>query len=189
MDAVSADHLSEKPGVVELNLSLPLIKAFTPRFPRLAVKLNEPFSIRVPAVKERFPFMPLALFCFNIMLMIPPSPWASYLAPGLVITSILLIWLAGIDCSTSAILLPNAVEGLPLIRKRILVLPASSTLPSASTDTCGTFFKISVATPPCEVRSFSALNTSLSILLSIKPLLAVTVTFCNVDARFCSTRV
>jgi hypothetical protein len=65
----------------------------------------------------------------------PPNPWASYFAPGLVITSILFTWLAGIDCSTSLILLPKAVEGFPFIRNRMDELPASSTFPSTSTDT------------------------------------------------------
>ena len=125
--------------------------------------------------------MPLAEFCFKMILMIPPSPSASYFAPGLVITSMLLIWLAGMDCKTSAMLLPNAVEGLPLIRNRMLELPASSTFPSTSTETWGTFLSISVATPPCEVRSFSALKTILSILFSIKPFWAITVTSCRVS--------
>ena len=50
------------------------------------------------------------------------------LLPGLVITSMLLIWLAGIACSASVMLEPNMVDGLPLIRNWILVFPISSTL-------------------------------------------------------------
>ena len=149
--------------------------AFIPKLLLRALKLNEPFSRRVPAVRERFPFMPLAVFFLRIILMMPPSPCASYLAPGLVTTSMLLIWLAGIDCNTSVMLFPKAEEGLPSIRNLMLELPASSTFPSTSTDTCGTFFKISVATPPCEVRSCSALKTILSILFSIIFGLAVIV--------------
>ena len=110
------------------------------------------------------------------MFIIPPKPCASYLAPGFVITSIVFIWLAGIDCNTSVMLLPNAVDGLPFIKKRTPPLPESCTFPSTSTETCGIFLRISVATPDCELTSFSALNTSLSILLSISFVLEVTTT-------------
>src|SRR5881398_3290967 len=104
-------------GVVIYGRRLPLRKALKASFPRLAVKLKEPFSFLVPAVKDILPLMPRALFFFRIILMMPPIPCASYFAPGLVITSMLLIWLAGMDCNTSAILLPKADDGFPLIRK------------------------------------------------------------------------
>src|SRR5665647_3946976 len=110
---------SELKGVLAFNLLLPLIKALMPKLLWRAFRLKDPFSILVPAVKDRFPLYPFALFVFKMILIIPPNPCASYFAPGLVITSMLLIWLAGIDCNTSVILLPKASEGLPSIRKRM----------------------------------------------------------------------
>ena len=144
-------------GVVAVSLALPAANACKPKLFLRIVILKEPFSNRVPALKEILPLIPLTFDFFRIILMIPPMPCASYLAPGFVITSMLFIWLAGIDCSTSAILLPKAVDGLPSIKKRMPLLPASSTFPSASIDTCGIFLSTSVATPPCDVISFSAL--------------------------------
>ncbi len=89
--------------------------------------------------------------------MMPPVPEPSYFAPGLAITSMLCIWLAGMDWRASARLAPNIVLGLPLMRKRIFGSPSNSTFPSMSTETEGTFFSTSSATPLCEVRSFATL--------------------------------
>ena len=75
--------------------------------------------------------------------------------------------------------------GLPLIKKRILEAPANCTLPSMSTDTIGIFFNKSVATPLCELMSFSALNTILSILFSMVLAELVTVTASRVLLDFC----
>ena len=44
-----------------------------------------------------------------------------------------------------------------IYQDRIFVLPMMSTFPSTSTETMGTFFNTSVATPPSEVTSFSTL--------------------------------
>src|ERR1039458_6687369 len=98
---------------MEFNLVFPLTKALIPNLLLRALKLKEPFSRREPAFKERFPLVPFAVFFFKMMLIMPPNPCASYFAPGLVITSILLIWLAGIDSNTSVMLLDRAEEGLP----------------------------------------------------------------------------
>src|SRR5450755_1603671 len=129
-------------GMVAGKRALALKNILTPRFPFLALRFIEPFSFRVAAVSEILPLIPFTRLCFRMILMIPPRPSASYFAPGLVTTSILLIWLAGIDWSTSVMLLPNAVDGLPSIKKRILELPASSTLQSMSTEIWGIFFSI-----------------------------------------------
>ena len=101
--------------------------------------------------------------------------------------SILFIWLAGIDARASAKLLPNTLDGLPLIRNRIFELPCNSTFPSISTVTCGTFFSTSIARPPWEVISFAALYTVLSILFSMIGLSPVMVTpwrLCIDEARY-----
>ena len=118
------------------------------------------------------------------MLMIPPKPSASYFAPGLVMTSTDFISLAGIDCNTSAIFEPKAILGLPLIKNRMLEVPANCTLPSISTETMGIFFNKSVATPLCALISFSALKTILSILFSISLEELVTVTSFKVLLAF-----
>ena len=126
--------------VVESNCAFPLTNVFTPNLFFLALRFNEPFSSLVPPLSDTFPLIPWTSFFFIIIFIMPPVPSASYLAPGLVTTSILCIWLAGMVCKTSAILFPNIVDGFPLIKKRIPELPCSSTLPFTSTETCGTFF-------------------------------------------------
>ncbi len=68
------------------------------------------------------------------------------------------------------------VEGLLLISTCIFWLPRSDTLPSISTDSMGTRFKTSEASPPRVVASFSALYMVLSTRSSTSAFWPVTVT-------------
>src|SRR3954469_21280268 len=120
---VSDEVRSNVANVLADGLAFPLTNALTPNVPLRALKLNDPFSILVPAVADKFPLIPCAEFFFRMILIMPPNPCASYLAPGLVITSTLFTWLAGMDCNTSAMLFPKAEDGFPLIKNRILELP------------------------------------------------------------------
>ena len=144
-------------GIFDFSAAFPLKKVLTPKLLCRMFRFIEPFSSREPADKFIFPFTPCILLSKRIILIIPPVPWESYFAPGFVIASTLLIWLAGMEASASARLFPKTLEGLPLIRKRILELPCNSTLPSTSTVTWGTFLRTSIAAPPWEVISFDTL--------------------------------
>ena len=141
----------------ELNCAFPLKKVLMPKLWWRRFRLTAAFSKRLPAPRLILPLYPFTLLSFSMILIIPPVPCASYFAPGLVIASILFIWLAGIDAKASAKLFPNMLEGFPLIKNRMLEFPCNSTLPSISTVTWGTFFKTSNATPPCDVISLAAL--------------------------------
>src|SRR3569833_4653158 len=90
------------------------------------------------------PLIPVMFFCLVMMLMIPAEPSASYLAEGEVITSMLLIWSAGIVFYTSDKLAEVAPEGLPLIKTRTLLSQRRETIPMKSTATKDTFFCLSV---------------------------------------------
>jgi len=69
-----------------------------------AFKLKDDLFTLVPVLVLTLALNPSIFFCLVIMLIIPASPSASYLAPGLVMTSIVLICSAGIVCKTSDIL-------------------------------------------------------------------------------------
>ena len=78
-----------------------------------------------------------------MILRIPLTPSASYLAPGSVITSMRLIIEAGIDLSTSLGLRDQLLLGRPFLKILKLELPSTFMFSSPSTVTRGTFFSIS----------------------------------------------
>ncbi|MCY1531353.1 hypothetical protein D9M68_665760 [compost metagenome] len=103
------------------------------------------------------PLRPLTNLRLVMILMTPEAPSPSYLAPGLVSTSMLLILSAGIWRSTSFTEEAISSEGLPSISTLMLLLPLSCTLPSMSTVTIGTLRSTSVAEVPWLDLSFSTL--------------------------------
>ena len=113
-------------------------------------------------VISKLPLNPARLSFLSTILMIPAVPAASYLADGLVTTSICDIRLDGIDLSPPLPPMPMRPEGLPSIRIRTFSLPRRLTLPSTSTVTDGMLSSISCAVPPLLARSFPTVNIFLS---------------------------
>ena len=107
---------------------------------------------------------------------IPPTPSASYLAPGEVITSIYLMELAGMLFSTSFGLLLIMLLGFPLTCTLKLLLPFTCILSSPSTVTKGTFRSISSMLFDFESGSSSMLYSILSTSTLTKGFCATTST-------------
>ena len=107
---------------------------------------------------------------------IPPTPSASYLAPGDVITSIYLMELAGILFNTSFGLLLIILLGFPLTCILKLLLPFTCMLSSPSTVTKGTFRSISNILFDFESGSSSILYSILSTSTLTKGFCATTST-------------
>ena len=122
---------------------------------------------RAPTEESNDNVKPCKVFFFVTILMIPADPSASYFADGDVITSTVLIISAGICFKASVILEAIIVDGLLLINTFTFVEPRKEGLPSKSTESIGTFFKTSVASPPLLEASFSALYTVRSTRSSI----------------------
>ena len=101
-----------------------------------------------------------------MMLTIPASPSPSYLAPGVVITSILFISSAGINCRAVEISELKKADVFPLIKNLIFFDPLKLTFPSRSTESRGVFLNTSVASSEVCSISFCGLYTILSILFS-----------------------
>ena len=81
-------------------------------------KLTCPETLEPPlelALVLRFPLNPANLFSLRTILIIPAIPSGSYLAPGLVITSISAIFAEGILCNKDFMSPPAIVDGLPSI--------------------------------------------------------------------------
>ena len=147
-----------------------------PQFLFLKLPFRDKLEPLTPADESKDKVKPCKVFFFVTILMIPAEPSASYLAEGEVITSTVLIISAGICLNASAILDAIMVDGLLLIKTRTLVEPRSDGLPSKSTESIGTFFNTSVASPPLLEASFSALYTVRSTRSSIKARCPSTVT-------------
>ena len=114
------------------------------------------------------PFKPANLFSFSTILMIPAMPSGSYLAPGLVITSISAIFAAGTLCRSDLISPPAILDGFPSIIRFTLELPLRLILSSGSTSTPGTCRKASMALPPVDNEFFSTLKTRFSAVWTNK---------------------
>src|ERR1700761_1679000 len=114
-------------------------------------------------VPDAEPVKPSWAFFFITMLMIPDWPSASYFDEGLVITSMVSIALAGIDCKISVRLLPVNVDGLPLINTLTSLDPRKLKLPSTSTCTDGTLANRAVAEPPWLTKLCETSNDFLSM--------------------------
>ncbi len=123
------------------------------------------------------PLKPVVVFFFKTILIIPAPPCASYLADGLVITSTFSMLLAGI-CSRP--LFMDCMEGLPLINILTALFPLRLITPFASTFTEGTLFKMSLAFPPFDIKSFPTLNTFLSRFSSKLDFSPITLTDFNI---------
>lgn len=111
------------------------------------------------------PFNPNFLVFLRIILIIPPLPWASYLAEGDVITSTFSIASDG-SCWRNFESIPTRLEGLPLIKILAASLPLNKILPSISTETDGILSKTSPAFPPLTVKSLPTVYIFLSSLIS-----------------------
>ena len=97
------------------------------------------------------------------MLRMPPTPSASYFGPGLVITSILRMELAGMLLSTSLGLFDIMLLGRPFTYTLKLELPFTLMFSSPSTVTSGTLRSISSMLLVFESGSSSMLYSILSM--------------------------
>ena len=126
------------------------------RFPFLRLRLALRFVCgKYPKVPVTLPLRPSFLSFLRIIFKIPAVPLASNLEEGLVITSILSIWSAGMLCSALApSSIPSRAEGLPFIKNFTLELPLIETVPSVSTEIEGTFDSTSCRLPPLLIMSW-----------------------------------
>ncbi len=132
-----------------------------------------PLFWRVPTPPLTEPLQPDMFFCLVMILMIPAEPSASYLADGEVITSMLLIWSAGMVFSNTSDKLADVApdDGLPLISTRTFWSPRrQDTFPFMSTATSGTFCNTSVALPPADVRNILSQHYKQSYLSCFQPM-------------------
>ena len=125
---------------------------------------------------ENVAVYPSGPFPTVMILMIPPTPSASYFGPGFVITSTFLMLAAGILFNTSLGLLVIMLFGLPFTYALNDELPFTFTLSCPSTLTIGTFFSISITVFTPASGSSSTLYVSLSMSAFTSGLYATTST-------------
>ena len=84
-NVLMAENLAVVSGLFVANVDFGAVFDGSSRWIEIAVRPGP----RVPAVRDTFPLIPCTVLFLRIILMMPPVPSASYLAPGLVITSML----------------------------------------------------------------------------------------------------
>ena len=123
------------------------------------------FFLGSPTLELKEPFNPNFLLFLKIIFIIPPLPWASYLAEGEVMTSTFSIASEG-SCWRNLESIPTKLEGFPLIKIRAASFPLSKILPSISTETEGILSSTSPAFPPLTERSLPTVYIFLSSFTS-----------------------
>ncbi len=124
-------------------------------------------------IRLTIPLHPSISLFFVLILIIPTAPSASFLAEGVVNTSILSICPAEI-CSKAAA--PFKEPGFPSIYTLNPELPRKVISPSASTRIEGVCIRMSAAVPPAAERNSAASITCLSSLYTTCRLRPVTTT-------------